>query len=324
MGPPVLFYYQLTNFYQNHRRYVSSFDPNQLLAKSGFDSGSVSSDCDPLQKQSDGKPYYPCGLIANSLFNDTFSNLTAVGSSGENNYTMSQTGISWDSDKALYNQVGSDVDLDSIAVPPNWAVRYPNNYTTDNPPPNIATDEHFMVWMRTAALPDFSKLYMRNDDNSLKKGTYQVDVTHWFPADKYKGTKSIVISTRTVMGGRNPFLGIAYVVVGGICILLGVLFTVTHLLKPRSVFHVLTSNMRLFVYQKLTSCAENLVTIRISPGTMLHPQRLVDHPRPRPRDATSDHKARPRRPACVAAARLTRATASSRSLLLRIFPVSAS
>src|SRR6266566_2221311 len=25
MGPPVLFYYHLTNFYQNHRRYVSSF-----------------------------------------------------------------------------------------------------------------------------------------------------------------------------------------------------------------------------------------------------------------------------------------------------------
>src|SRR6478609_2235660 len=53
-----------------------------------------------------------------------------------------------------------------------------------------------------------------------------------FPTREYKGTKSIIISTRTVVGGRNPFLGIAYVVVGGVCILLGTVFTVTHLIRP--------------------------------------------------------------------------------------------
>jgi hypothetical protein len=56
-----------------------------------------------------------------------------------------------------------------------------------------------------------------------------------FPVRVYDGTKSILLSTRTVMGGRNPFLGIAYVVVGGICIVLGALFTATHLIKPRYV-----------------------------------------------------------------------------------------
>jgi hypothetical protein len=54
-----------------------------------------------------------------------------------------------------------------------------------------------------------------------------------FPTQEYKGTKSILISTRTVMGGRNPFLGIAYMAVGGVCIILGGVFTVTHLIKPR-------------------------------------------------------------------------------------------
>lgn len=37
------------------------------------------------------------------------------------------------------------------------------------------------------------------------------------------------------MGGQNPFLGIAYVVVAGICVILGALFLATHLIKPRYV-----------------------------------------------------------------------------------------
>jgi len=56
-----------------------------------------------------------------------------------------------------------------------------------------------------------------------------------FPVKEYDGTKSILISTRTIMGGQNPFLGIAYVVVAGICIVLGALFLITHLIKPRYV-----------------------------------------------------------------------------------------
>ena len=54
-----------------------------------------------------------------------------------------------------------------------------------------------------------------------------------FPVLPYDGTKSLLLSTHTVMGGRNPFLGIAYIVVGGLCILLGAMFTVTQLIKPR-------------------------------------------------------------------------------------------
>ena len=58
-------YYRLTNFYQNHRRYVSSRDDNQLDG----DPREVSSECDPYESSHDGLPYAPCGMIANSLFN---------------------------------------------------------------------------------------------------------------------------------------------------------------------------------------------------------------------------------------------------------------
>jgi len=54
-----------------------------------------------------------------------------------------------------------------------------------------------------------------------------------FPVSIYGGTKSILLSTRTVMGGKNSFLGIAYVAVGGLCVVLGVIFTFAHLIKPR-------------------------------------------------------------------------------------------
>jgi hypothetical protein len=63
-------YYGLTNFYQNHRRYVKSRDDYQLLGQ--LDAG-PSSDCAPFHF-SDGeeKPIAPCGAIANSLFSGVF------------------------------------------------------------------------------------------------------------------------------------------------------------------------------------------------------------------------------------------------------------
>ena len=54
------------------------------------------------------------------------------------------------------------------------------------------------------------------------------------------------------MGGKNPFLGIAYLVVGGLCILLGAVFLSMHLVKPRSVsLPVVAIAMLLTCYRKL-------------------------------------------------------------------------
>jgi hypothetical protein len=51
----------------------------------------------------------------------------------------------------------------------------------------------------------------------------------------YNGTKSLVISTVSWIGGKNPFLGWAYVAAAALFFLLGVLGTIRHLVKPRSV-----------------------------------------------------------------------------------------
>ena len=71
LEPTVLLYYKLTNYFQNHRRYVKSINMNQLkgdfVSKSTIDGG----DCKPITSDSQGRIIYPCGLIANSVFNGT-------------------------------------------------------------------------------------------------------------------------------------------------------------------------------------------------------------------------------------------------------------
>lgn len=179
LNPPVLLYYQLTNFYQNHRRYVKSFDAAQLNGEKRSAKDIDGSDCDPLQLGEDGKPYYPCGLIANSMFNDTIFPPLALnwpGESGEYTYEMKNTSIAWNSDKELYKTLSlEDYPYGSVVPPMYWREKYPE-YNETFPYPDLHTDEAFQVWMRTAGLPTFSKLARRNDTRRMEVGRYQVDV----------------------------------------------------------------------------------------------------------------------------------------------------
>ena len=175
IGPPVLMYYRLTNFYQNHRRYVKSLDMDQLLghavSKSDIDSGS----CDPLKIEKNGtRPYYPCGLVANSMFNDTYTPPVRIDRS-DFPIGMTDQGIAWASDSELYGV--TQYSTDQIAVPPNWVNRWgKDGYTSDNGPPNLKEYEAFQVWMRTAGLPTFSKLAYRLVTTGMSSGTYQIAV----------------------------------------------------------------------------------------------------------------------------------------------------
>ncbi|KAI8059902.1 CDC50/LEM3 family [Gongronella butleri] len=234
LKPPIYLYYKLTNFYQNHRKYVKSLSQNQLLG----DTISVSdaqAACNPVGTDPNNLIYYPCGLIANSMFNDSFSNLTLLNIAGDNVdskvFPMDETKIAWKSDIDRYKK--TSMPASSLAPPPNWVKRYGNGSYTDA---NLfdPNNEHFLVWMRTSWYPTFRKLYSHyNGPDSLTAGTYSIQVDLNYDIKAYGGTKSLVITGTSFLGDRNPFMGLAYIIMGCACALLGVVFLGWHFFRPR-------------------------------------------------------------------------------------------
>jgi len=238
LQPTISFYYNLENFYQNHRRYVNSFNAKQLLGDAVDGRTINESTCDPITSDplKSGKIVYPCGLVANSLFNDTFSSpvlLSVPGSNAANQtYNMTTNGIAWSGMKDLYGK--TKYSNDQIVPPPNWYRRYKNGYTDENPPPDLKEDEAFQNWMMLAAAPNFFKLYQRNDNDPMKEGQYQVDIEDNFDTTVYNGRKAFVVTTLSTMGSRNIWPGIIFLIVGGICLILDVYFILSFFLwKPR-------------------------------------------------------------------------------------------
>lgn len=233
MNSPVYFYYELSNYFQNHRRYVQSRSDQQLANDI---SGITWSDCDPLSTYQ-GEHIYPCGLIANSIFNDSYS-ASVTYQDGTERYlggpTSAKSTTTWQKDGIAWK---TDVNDKYVEVPYNevqqqdW-IRYGPNTPPGATLPNV-TDEDFIVWMRVAAMPTFRKLHRIINTDLPAGSSVQVNVTNIYPVHLFDGTKSIVLSTTSWMGGKNTFLGWAYIAVGIICMVLSAIFAVKVKLDPR-------------------------------------------------------------------------------------------
>ncbi|KAK4876326.1 hypothetical protein RN001_012748 [Aquatica leii] len=200
----VYMYYGLSNFYQNHRRYVKSRDDNQLIGKL---SNEVSSDCQPFAYEHDNKtgaeiPIAPCGAIANSLFSDV---LTLIYKDKDNDVVpLLNRGIAWDSDKNIKFRNpdapnGLKEAFRGFTKPKAWKK---NIYELDTDETNNGfQNEDFIVWMRTAASSDFQKTVSRIDHSvsgykdGLYRGNYMLTVDFSYDVKPLDGSKRMILST---------------------------------------------------------------------------------------------------------------------------------
>lgn len=217
MASPVYFYYKISGMYQNHRRYVKSRNDDQLAGKAATNFKS----CDPLiyDPNDEHKVLYPCGLIAKSYFNDV---ITAKLNGNElEGDSWNKTNIMWESDRHKFH---TDPFYKSSEFSPLSEL---GGKPVDDP--------DFIVWMRAAGLPVFKKLYRIKQDNKDINVNDKLEFTvqNNYNVAEFGGSKSIVISTISFLGGKNPFLGWAYITVSILCLVFAAGLSVLYFLCPR-------------------------------------------------------------------------------------------
>ena len=250
---PIYLAYELTRFHQNHRRYVRSRSEAQLRGdekkagkkKTKTAAATTTSTCAPREfstattaaneSSAAASVIVPCGLVAWSNFNDSFSLEAVIVSPATGNSTT--TALSLDA-----APLRSTADLRGRFSPlvfPSSAPSFNGDHATRGGgalPANVSLADAaaLQVWMRPAALPSFRKpaglvvSVAGGDDSSggdkkplssLPAGAVvRVTIANRFNSYRYGGTKSVVLTTESWLGGKNPFLGWSCVGVGCGCV----------------------------------------------------------------------------------------------------------
>eukprot|EP00919_Chromeraceae_sp_WS-2016_P035260 GHVR01083493.1.p1 GENE.GHVR01083493.1~~GHVR01083493.1.p1 ORF type:complete len:313 (+),score=35.26 GHVR01083493.1:829-1767(+) len=185
-------YYELTHFYQNHRRYVKSRSNEQLQPGGHMLSSVDLSHCAPcISNNLNDKILYPCGLTATTIFNDTY---TLYDANGLVHIDSSPEAITWYVDREFKFIQNGKPDTTTHDI---WL---------DNSDlfEGGINNSHFIVWMRIAGLPTFRKLWGRIQKELVLPLT--VKIANNYPVRSFQGEKAVVFSTASPLGGRNFML----------------------------------------------------------------------------------------------------------------------
>jgi hypothetical protein len=231
---PFYIYYELNNFYQNHRRYVNSYSINQLKGEH-LNYNQLKNDCYPLTRLNENLILNPCGLVANSFFNDVIS----LVSSPINGIYMDESGISLDSDynnkffqpiDFTYSKVnntklyscndilGNNEKYENcktyydIKEATSYYYWYPNDdnieylyeiYPEAITPIEGITNEHFIVWFKPAGLNHFRKLYgiIHNDLISGDRLKFNIELN--YNITNFNGEKSFILTNLSNFGTKD-------------------------------------------------------------------------------------------------------------------------
>jgi len=214
-------YYEIDNLQQNSQAYLYSKSWDQLTGVSR--SKSDLEKCKP-RAYNGSLTYAPCGSVAASVFNDTFS---------IDNVTIDETGISSEDFKELFkplnkewwNTNNSELVLDAELFPGN------------------VTNEHFINWIQISPTSSIRKLYGKLP-RGLPNGAYNITIRNNYPVKPFGGKKRIVIAEVSLLGAKNAFFPIFFLVVGGLSWVCGIVFFIFHVTKILPLYKNLYAEMQ--------------------------------------------------------------------------------
>lgn len=202
-------YYGLKNFHQNYRFLTFSRDPAHLT---GRVENKPPKECHP-HSSSDNKTIFPCGSLANVLFDDEFN----LSYEDTTSIQMDRFSIALErSRKYQYINPSNLNVLKEFVKPPRWH-RDLENLDDSNDLNNGIENGGFIVWMTISTFEDFYKLYsiIRPVGGIMRKGRYSLNIIYRFGVhEANEGNKYVLIESVTSQGVRNVRLLIVLMVVG--------------------------------------------------------------------------------------------------------------